>query len=98
MGNSSSTTQNFYNTEYVSNEYITIGEQKECRMYVPLDYTLTPDIPILKIRQAADKSDAEVILELTKYLKELREYIAKEKREQKAHYQNYIDACLSEVK
>lgn len=102
MGSQSRTIQHIYNTEIVNNENITIQESKQhtlaCPIYIPLSSTAAPDIPILKVRQAADKSDHEVVVELTKYIRDLREYIAKQKKDEKLHYQKYLDSCLAEVK
>lgn len=97
MGNTKHITQYIYNTEIVTIKEPTIPT-KECPPYVPLSVTITPEVPIVKIRQAADKSDHEVVIVLTKYIRDLREYIAKEKKEELIHQQQYLSNCDSTLK
>lgn len=96
MANLHVTTQHIYNTKI-----ITIKESAApdvCGKYQPLPASATPDLPIDKIRLAADQSDHEVIFLLTKYIRELREYISREKKEELAHHQKYLSDCESTLK
>ena len=97
VGNINRTTQHFYNIEIITvNE--PLSSNNGCPAYAPLPVTVTPEVPLVKLRQAADKGDHEVIVVLTKYIRDLREYIAKEKKEEMLHQQQYLDSCHAEVK
>lgn len=97
IANLNRTTQHIYNTEIITVKD-TPQITNSCTVYTPLPVTATPEMPIVKLRQAADKSDHEVVIVLTKYIRDLREYIAKEKKEEILHHQKYLESCQAEVK
>lgn len=97
MGNLSRT-QHVYN-----NQYITIHEpapikSTECPKYLPLPTYFAPEVPLDRLRQAASKSDHDVVLAMTRYIKELRENIAQRKKDEQAHYDNYLKNCSDQLK
>lgn len=81
-----------------NNEYITVNEthntkKPDCPKYIPLPVYFAPEVPLDKIKRAANKSDHEVVLLMTAYIKELREDIARRKKDEQLHYDNYLNNC-----
>jgi uncharacterized protein YceK len=96
VGTLNQTVQHVYNTEI-----ITIKEKQDvshCPVYKPLPTSAIPELPLMKVRHAADNNEREVVVILTKYIRDLREYIAKEKKEELLHHKKYLDSCSTEVK
>lgn len=92
-----------YNQSIHSNDYVTItaptpARTSDCPRYTPLPPFNPPDVPLEKLRSALDKNDHEVIIELTKYIRELRESISKRKKENIQHYENYSKSCAQQLK
>lgn len=96
MGNRNE--QYIYNTEITTTHESSLTKHAECPKYAPLFLQPVPEVPIDKLRAAADKGDHEVILVMTKHIKELREHIAKRKKEEQTHYETYLKSCATELK
>ena len=88
-------TQHIYNTEVITVRENTTSKKSDCPKYVPLATYHAPELPLEKLRVAVDKGDHEVVLAMTKYVKELREHIAKRKKEEQHHYEQYLNSCIS---
>ena len=97
MGNLNRT-QHIYNNEYITIHESSTAKTAECPKYTPLPTYYAPEVPLDKLRHAASRGDHEVVLTMTKYIKDLRENIAKRKKEEQLHYENYLKSCTSELK
>lgn len=91
-------TQHIYNNEYVTVHEAVTAKSSECPKYIPLPIYFAPEVPLEKLRHAATKGEHDVILTMTKYIRELRENIAKRKKEEQQHYENYLKSCTLELK
>lgn len=92
-----------YNQSIHNNDYVTITNTapariSDCPKYIPLPPFMPPDVPLEKLRGALDKNDHEVIVELTRYIRELRESISKTKKENTQHYEAYSKSCSQQLK
>lgn len=91
-------------THYVTNnEFIILTSELDdgadtCPIYVPLPAFIAPDVPMDRLRQAAATNEKSVVLELTQYIRELREHISARKKDEQTHYQNYVDTCKDQLK
>ena len=97
VGNGNRIIRHAHNTEIKASKDAAEYD-KTCPIYTLPAATVAPEIPVDKIRSAANKSDGEVIAMLTKHIRDLREYISKEKREAIIHHQKYLTICEFELK
>lgn len=97
MGNHTQT-QYIFKTENVTNKEAQAVKVEACEKYTPLPVYLPPEIPLDKLRQATHEGEREVIIELTKYIKEIRESVVKRKKDERIHYENYLKTCPAEAK
>lgn len=93
-----SNTKNIYNNEYITVHETLSTKEAQCPKYIPLPVYAALEVPLEKIKSAAAKGDHSVVLVMTKYIRELRENIAKRKKEEQLHYENYLKSCQPELK
>lgn len=97
MGNHTQT-QYIFKTENVTQKETPVPKRQGCAKYIPLATYLPPDIPMDKLKQAIHEGEKETILELTRYIRDIRESVVKRKKDEKLHYEDYLKTCPDEAK
>lgn len=88
-------------SQYVNNETtlsIYPNGDKGCGVYVPLTIRPLPELPFDEIKQAKAVSSAQAEKIMVAHIRDLREHVVNSKKEQDAHYADYLIKCTTVLK